>query len=140
MARLHAAAFTMPRPWSEAEIADLLASPLCFALTQPQGFIMGRVVAGEAELLTVAVAPSARGQGIGTTLVRRFMAEVRTRGAERVFLEVAETNVAARALYARAGFVAAGRRRGYYHAADGTAVDAVVMTHGAAPQIAQSLT
>ena len=65
MADVHAAAFTTPRPWSEAEIADLLASPLCFALTEPGGFLLGRVVAGEAELLTIAVAPDARRRGLG---------------------------------------------------------------------------
>lgn len=124
---MHGAAFVMPRPWSEAEIADLLASPLCFVLDEPQGFVMGRVVAGEAELLTIAVDPMAQGQGVGTRLMARFLDELDRRGAEAVFLEVAETNAAARALYARAGFAVTGRRRGYYHAPDGAAVDAVVM-------------
>jgi ribosomal-protein-alanine N-acetyltransferase len=127
MARLHGAAFVTPRPWSEAEIADLLASPLCFVLDESQGFVMGRVVAGEAELLTIAVDPSAQGQGVGTRLMRQFLLALDRRGADRVFLEVAESNAAARALYTRAGFAVTGRRRGYYHGPDGMAVDAVVM-------------
>lgn len=136
MARLHGAAFVMPRPWSEAEIADLLASPLCFVLSEPQGFVMGRVVAGEAEVLTIAVDPAAQGQGVGSRLLLRFLAELRARRATRVFLEVAESNAAARALYTRAGFTVTGRRRGYYHGPDGTAVDAVVMARDVARDVA----
>ena len=123
MAALHAAAFVVPRPWSAAEIAEMLASPLCFALSEPQGFVLGRVVAGEAELLTVAVAPAAQGRGIGGRLVAAFLAEAVQRGAERAFLEVAASNAAALAVYGRAGFAVSGRRRGYYGA-----VDAVMMS------------
>lgn len=132
MARLHGAAFVMPRPWSADEIADLLASPLCFALAEPAGFIMGRVVAGEAELLTIAVDPVAQGHGVGWQLMQRFMGALRDRLAEQVFLEVAEDNAAARALYAKAGFAITGRRRGYYHGPAGQLVDAVVMTRAVA--------
>ena len=127
MASIHKQAFTMPRPWSETEIADLLQSPLCFALHEPDSFVLGRVVAGEAELLTVAVRPAAQGNGIGLRLVQGFLTEVARRGADSAFLEVAQSNLAARAVYAKAGFQPAGRRRGYYHAADGTPVDALVM-------------
>ena len=131
MARLHGAAFLTPRPWSQAEIADLLASPFSFVVVEPQGFVMGRVVAGEAELLTIAVDPKAQGQGVGTRLMRRFLEELDRRGAEQVFLEVAETNAPARALYSRASFTVTGRRRGYYHGPDGVVVDAVVMVRRA---------
>lgn len=127
MARLHAAAFVMPRPWSQAEIADLLASALCFVVTDAQGFALGRVVAGEAELLTIAVDPVAQRRGVGRRLMQAFLEELARRGAETVFLEVAESNAAARALYARAGFTETGRRRGYYQSPDGRAVDAVMM-------------
>jgi ribosomal-protein-alanine N-acetyltransferase len=127
MAQLHGAAFVTPRPWSEAEIADLLVSPLCFALTDPAGFVIGRVVAGEAELLTIAVDPVAQGRGVGGRLMQRFLDELVRRGAQSVFLEVAEDNAAARALYLGAGFQATGRRRGYYHGPGGLVVDAIVM-------------
>lgn len=127
LARLHSAAFVMPRPWSATEIAELLASPLCFLIEAPDGFLIGRVVAGEAELLTVAVRPLAQGRGIGGRLVQSFVDEARLRGADTAFLEVAETNAAARLVYARSRFYQTGRRRGYYHAADGTAVDALVL-------------
>lgn len=127
MALVHAAAFTTPRPWSEAEIAELLASPLCFALTEPGGFLLGRVVAGEAELLTIAVTPAARRHGLGRRLVQGFLDKAHGQGAESAFLEVAASNVAARALYAAAGFTAAGKRRGYYQRPDGTTDDALIL-------------
>lgn len=128
MARLHGLSFVVPRPWSEAEIAGLLASPLCFVLTRDQGFLIGRVVAGEAEVLTLAVDPAARRRGVAAGLVAGFLAEARARGAEVAFLEVAADNAAARELYAAAGFAEAGRRRGYYHGTDGRAVDALILS------------
>jgi ribosomal-protein-alanine N-acetyltransferase len=127
MAALHARSFTTPRPWSEAEITALLASPLVFALTRPGAFLLGRVVAGEAELLTIAVHPDQRRAGLGGALVAAFLTESRARGGESAFLEVAEANTAARALYAACGFAPAGRRRGYYHRPDGASEDALVL-------------
>lgn len=131
MAALHAASFTTPRPWSASEIAALLDSPLVFALhdsaQDPAGFLLGRVVAGEAELLTVAVATDRRRAGTGRRLVEAFLSEAVRRGAESAFLEVAELNIAARALYAACGFQPAGRRRAYYHRPDGGAEDALIL-------------
>lgn len=127
MAALHHQAFTLPRPWSSAEFAALLDSPLVFALTAPGGFLLGRVVAGEAELLTVAVAPEDRGQGRGAELVAGFLAEARLRQAESAFLEVAADNAVAQRLYARQGFQPAGRRRGYYTAPGHLPQDALIM-------------
>ena len=132
MALLHAASFTTPRPWSEAEITDLLSSPLVFTLTEAGGFLIGRAVAGEAELLTVAVDPAARRQGTGARLMAAFLAEARVRNAESVFLEVAADNAAARALYSAAGFQPAGVRRGYYRTPQGRPVDALVLRRGLA--------
>lgn len=127
LAQLHALCFATPRPWSAAEFAEFLASPLCFLLTEPQGFLLGRVIADEAELLTVAVAPEARRQGTGARLLARFAQAAQARGAASAFLEVAESNTAAKALYAQAGWATAGHRKGYYHSPEGAAVDAVVM-------------
>jgi ribosomal-protein-alanine N-acetyltransferase len=127
MAALHGAAFTMPRAWSADEFRDLLANPLVFAATEGAGgLILGRVVADEAELLTVAVDPAQRRLGLGRRLMRAFLAEARRRDATTAFLEVAATNEAAVALYASCGFARTGRRRGYYHAPDGP-VDAILM-------------
>lgn len=129
MAEIHAACFITPRPWSAAEIADLLASTLCFFIAVPSGFLMGRVVAGEAELLTLAVMPVARQRGIGGQLMAGFLTECRARGADSVFLEVAENNPAALHLYARMGFAQTGRRPAYYHPPQGPAVAALILAH-----------
>lgn len=139
LAALHARAFTTPRSWSAKEFAGWLADPLAFLLVEGDaGFLLGRAVAGEAELLTVAVAPEARGRGLGQRLVSRFLYQARLRGAEVAFLEVAEDNAPARRVYSRAGFTQTGRRRGYYRTPEGRPVDALVMqrvlTDAAAPR------
>ena len=131
LAALHGRCFRVPRPWTVAEFAGFMADPLAFVLIEGDaGFILGRAVAGEAELLTLAVAPEARRRGLGRKLVARFLYQARLRGAEQAFLEVAAGNAAARALYARCGFAESGRRRGYYRGPDGVAVDAIVMVRG----------
>lgn len=127
LAAIHAAAFTTPRPWSAAEITDLLSGPGAFLIAEPGGFLIGRVIADEAELLTVAVRPDARGRGLGTRLVAAFLGEARTRGATAAFLEVAADNVAARALYARSGFSETGRRPRYYTTPDEKRIDALIL-------------
>jgi [ribosomal protein S18]-alanine N-acetyltransferase len=127
LAAIHAASFTLPRPWSEPEIASLLASPGVFVVSEPGGFAMGRVVLDETELLTLAVEPAARRQGLGRALLARFGAEAAAAGATRAFLEVAVDNLPAIGLYASAGYREAGRRRGYYHTPGGASVDAVIM-------------
>lgn len=128
LAALHGRCFSTPRPWSAAEFEDLLASRFCFLLTEPGGFLLGRVIADEAELLTVAVDPDQRRQGTGQKLLSRFSETSEKQGATTAFLEVAEDNTAARALYAGAGWAESGRRRAYYHRPDGSAVDALLLT------------
>jgi ribosomal-protein-alanine N-acetyltransferase len=125
LAALHAEAFEAP--WDEASLSALLASPGVFSVEEPDGFILIRVVADEAEILTLAVRPSARRAGLGGRLVDAAVVRAAALGAERMFLEVAEGNAAARALYARTGFAGAGRRRGYYARADGSREDALIL-------------
>lgn len=133
LAALHGRCFTTPRPWDAAAFAGFLADPLAFVLVEGDaGFILGRAVAGEAELLTLAVAPEARRRGLGHRLVARFLYQARLRGAGTAFLEVAADNPAAIALYAKAGFAESGRRRGYYRTPDGARVDALVMARAVA--------
>ncbi|MEI4486097.1 GNAT family N-acetyltransferase [Frigidibacter sp. MR17.14] len=137
LAALHAESFTAPPPFSAAAFAGFLADPTCFLLTEGErggdGFLLGRALAGEAELLTLAVPPSARRQGAGARLVASFLDAARARGAETAFLEVAEGNAPARALYAAAGFTEAGRRRRYYRHPDGTTEDALVLARPLLP-------
>lgn len=126
MATLYARAFPGGRAWSADEIAALAAAP-GFAVTAPTGFALGRAVAGEAELVTIAVDPAARRHGAGRALLADFEDSARSRGADRAFLEVAADNDAARGLYASAGWEETGRRIGYYARPKG-AVDALTMS------------
>jgi [ribosomal protein S18]-alanine N-acetyltransferase len=129
LATLHTHAFRTPAPWSATDFAGFLADPLVFLLVEGDaGFLLGRAVAGEAELLTLAVAPEARRLGIGRKLLARFLYQARLRGAESAFLEVAADNVAAIALYESAGFTQAGLRRGYYQTPEGNRIDALVLS------------
>ncbi len=130
MAEIHARCFTTPRPWRAAEFAALCASPHVFACTcakGAEGFALGRVIAAEAELLTLAVIPDMQGRGIGRGLLGRFEEAARRRGAERAFLEVSQANTRAIALYRAAGYTESGRRSGYYRGGDGRRADAILM-------------
>ncbi|MBU2868785.1 GNAT family N-acetyltransferase [Pacificibacter marinus] len=129
LAALHKASFTLPRPWSETEFAGLLSMADVF-LTCGDGpsFALGRVVAGEAELLTLAVDPNAQGRGLGRVALEAYEVEARRRGADISFLEVATTNTVAIKLYLSHGYAESGRRRAYYAAPDGTKIDAFVFS------------
>ncbi len=78
------------------------------------GFLVARHVSGEWELENIVVAPEFRGRGLGSQLLRALVARVREVESRAVFLEVRESNAAARKLYQKAGFREAGRRRRYY--------------------------
>ena len=125
LASLHAASFA--DAWTEQAIADLLKMPGAFAFAGDTGFILARAAAGEAEILTLAVAPDTRRQGLATALVLAAASHAHLLGAQSFFLEVAVGNDAARALYTRLGFVEAGRRKGYYAAAGRKPEDALVL-------------
>ena len=125
LAALHAQAFAAP--WDAAAFADLLAQPGVFAVVETDGFILIRLVLDEAEILTLAVRPAARRAGLGGRLVGQGAVQAVQGGANRLFLEVAEDNAAARALYARCGFSEVGRRRGYYPSSGGGRIDALML-------------
>jgi ribosomal-protein-alanine N-acetyltransferase len=127
LAALHAAAFTFPRPWTAEEFARLLERPTIFLVGGTHCFALGQAAAGEAELLTLATAPSARRRGLARAALAAFEEEARRRNAESAFLEVAETNLAAGALYAGAGYREVGRRPGYLAAPGGARQDALVL-------------
>jgi ribosomal-protein-alanine N-acetyltransferase len=128
-ALLHAACFTTPAPWSVDAIAGVLADPSCHLVVDdaihPRGFALFRAVMDEAELLTIAVHPDVRRQGIAVRLIRQGLAELSH--AKVCFLEVAVSNVSARALYAQLGFAQAGLRRGYFAHSDGRREDALIL-------------
>lgn len=124
LAALHAAAFPPAEAWGADAFVLMLEMPGSFGLFEPgAGLILARVVAGEAEILTLGVVPAARGAGLGAALLAAALEGAVLRGATVMFLEVAAGNAAAFALYRRAGFLKVGRRRRYY--ADGA--DALVL-------------
>jgi len=94
------------------------------------GYAGLRVAGAQADIQTIAVAPSARRQGIGRALIVELLEEARGRGATEVFLEVRADNASARALYESLGFREIGVRPRYYSGR----VDAVVMRLPLAPQ------
>lgn len=87
-----------------------------------QGFLIAKSVAAEWELENIAIAGPARRRGLGTRLLREFLDHVRAQGASTVFLEVRESNFAARSLYEKWAFEETGRRVRYYHAPDEDAI------------------
>lgn len=129
LAAVHWQAFTPG--WSAAELHELLGGPGTFALLAedpaPIGMILCRAVAGEAEILTLAVVPRARRRGVAKALTLAAVGLARQAKAEEMFLEVAVDNLAAVHLYEAIGFRRAGLRRGYYDRDDGVRVDAAVM-------------
>ncbi len=127
LAALHARANTVDRAWSGAEFASLLARPGAVLLGSGQGFLLGQILAGEGEVLTLATDPAHRRRGIARGLLARFEDQARQGGADAIFLEVAEDNAPAAALYAAAGYLVAGRRPGYYPRNSGRAVAALVL-------------
>jgi ribosomal-protein-alanine N-acetyltransferase len=134
--RLSATAFdpAFREAWNAQQLARGLDDPGAFLLLARErdgaaiGFALTRAVAGEAELLLCAVAPQWRRRGLATALVDAAMAEARSRGARRLFLEVRENNVGARSLYERMGFVPIGARPGYYKSVTGTAAAAITLS------------
>ncbi len=129
LAQVHAEAFEAP--WTASDILRFAEDPGGFALaaeteTGMTGFILCRVMAGEAEVLTLAVRPEHRRRGVARDLVEAAAA-LAGLTAESVFLEVADDNAAGLALYAGAGFTPVGRRAGYYARSGAPAVDAIVM-------------
>jgi Fur family ferric uptake transcriptional regulator len=149
LARLHASLFDAAA-WDAASFRRLLADPTSIALLAGPaatsrasgrarsrdgplpawGLIVGRVAADEAEILTLGVAGDRRRLGIARRLVERLCEVAAERGAWRLYLEVAEGNSAARALYARLGFREVGRRPGYYVHAGAPPEDAINLCLG----------
>jgi ribosomal-protein-alanine N-acetyltransferase len=127
LAQIHAQCFSRPRPWSAAEFRDLLKSASVFQCDCPDGFAIGRLAGPEVELLTIAVAPNARRAGTGRKLLHKFETFAKLADAKQAFLEVAEDNAAAIALYQSSGYRMAGYRKNYYASSTGLKVTALVM-------------
>ena len=114
--------------WSESDYRRLFppfGDRLALVLEEEEvveGFIVARGVWKEWEIENLAVAGPARRRGLGARLLAELLNRVRAAGARNIFLEVRESNRAARALYEKWAFVESGRRRCYYHQPDEDAV------------------
>ncbi|MBP0481613.1 GNAT family N-acetyltransferase [Sagittula salina] len=128
LADLSARAYTHMQPWSAQAFADTLARPHALLTVTEHAFVLGLVVAGEAEVLALAADPDHLRKGHAARTLACFHQDAEKRGASRVFLEVASQNAPARALYAAAGYTPAGLRKGYYPQPGAPADDALVLT------------
>jgi ribosomal-protein-alanine N-acetyltransferase len=97
------------------------------AATDLQAFILVQVAADESEILSIATLPAARRLGLARALIMQAAAEASKNTAIAMFLEVAEDNFAALALYRDCGFTAQGRRRAYYVRRGGSSADALTL-------------
>jgi ribosomal-protein-alanine N-acetyltransferase len=135
VAALHGVNFA--RGWNDGEFSNLLLQNNVFGFVARQtnaifgrpfaGFVLAREVAGEAEILTIAVEQKFGRAGLGWRLMQAAMREAVARGGESMFLEVEDGNVAALALYKKLKFEKVGERRSYYTAKDGSRPTALVM-------------
>lgn len=130
LAAIHAASYPKDERWDASFFAGQLVLPGHFALLNPDGagMILARVMSDEAEILSLAVMPERRRDGIGAALLRAAIARCGELGATRLYLEVSTNNTPARALYNAAGFTMVGHRKRYYP--DGS--DALVLIRVAA--------
>jgi ribosomal-protein-alanine N-acetyltransferase len=120
--------------WDADGMRRLLEHPACVALVATTrhapgliGFIIAQLTADEAEILSIGVDKAWQKQGVGCLLVEALIGLAKRKEARRLFLDVAESNQAALALYARLGFTRMGQRKDYYLHADGQREDALLM-------------
>lgn len=128
LADTHAAAFAQARPWSAEEFANLLDQRFCHVAGDATCFAVFRVIADEAELLTIATHPDAQRQGRALACMSRWHDSASALGAAQAFLDVAADNHPAIALYKACGYVQSGTRTGYYPRSNEAACDAILMT------------
>jgi ribosomal-protein-alanine N-acetyltransferase len=144
IARLHGRLFDPS--WDETAVTQLMQPPAAVALlavaapaqtssgAAPEavpspllGFLLARIAADEAEVLSLGVAPQCQRHGLARRLLAALRDELQGKGAKRLFLEVAADNTPAVGLYLSFGFREVGRRRAYYARRGAAAADAVVL-------------
>jgi ribosomal-protein-alanine N-acetyltransferase len=130
LADIHAQAFDTS--WTDEQLARSMDGPGAYAIAswagdRATGFVIGRAMAGEAEIITIAVRPEDRRRGLGRRLMDAAIATALAFDATVMFLEAAVDNDAAVALYMSMGFETKGRRKHYYARGDGPRIDALIM-------------
>jgi ribosomal-protein-alanine N-acetyltransferase len=137
IASLHAKLF--PTAWDADAVRALIEHPAALSLVatvqgrQIVGFVLAQVAADEAEILTIGVAPEAQRHGIGRKLIEGTMRAAARAEAKRLFLDVAASNAAARALYAACGFKESGLRKNYYTLPGGARDDGLLLSRDLIP-------
>lgn len=127
LADLHARCFDQPRPWSATEFRDLLGTDSTSLIARDHAFALLQIAADTCEILTLAVAPEQRRNGLASELLSRIKDHAADNGCRSILLEVAEHNVAALALYTKCGFTESAVRKDYYRQNDGKRVSARVL-------------
>jgi len=130
LAQLHGVSFH--RGWGEGEFDSMLAerNTLIQLLQMKRkiiGFIVSRMAADEAEILSIAIDPGYRGRGLSRNMLLTHLGHLAGRGVQKVFLEVEENNQPARRLYEQTGFAVVGRRERYYRQSGGEHLNALLM-------------
>ena len=111
-----------PNPWTISMLKGSLAAKadcrkICEGVETIGYYVVQRIL-DEAEILNIVIFKSFQARGYGYSAIRKLQAELARAGIEKIFLEVRESNLAARALYAKTGFEPIGIRPGYYRAAN----------------------
>lgn len=128
LAAMAGRAYRHLEPWTAEQFTATLAQPGALLCTAPHAFVLGQVIADEAEVLALAADPVHQRSGQARQALMRFHEAAFARGAARVFLEVAVHNAPARALYTACGYQQVGLRKAYYKQPGGPNADAVVMS------------
>ena len=127
MAKLHLMSGSLTRPWSESEYKNLLATDTIRFFYVENGFLVGRLIGSDAEILNVIVHPEYRRLGKARYLIGKFEKEAKNVGSSRCFLEVAESNSSANKLYHDLGYLKVGQRKNYYEFIDGRKDNASIL-------------
>ena len=125
---IHHQCFISPRPWTTEEFSQLLKKNLL--IQKSRSFLMGKIVKGEAEILTLAVSPSERRKGLASFLMESFIRKAKLARVDRIILEVAADNKPALDLYIKYSFIRIGERKAYYTSnTQVSASNALVLEH-----------
>jgi len=131
LAKIHGASFSFaPRPWAAEEFESLLTSPNVKLFEHVGGFAVFRFAGPEAELLTIAVDPAFRRQGIAKKLMQTGHESAKSASVQEVFLEVSQENPHAKSLYDQFGYEVRAIRESYYFGPNGQKINGLVMRCG----------
>ena len=127
MAKLHLLSGSLTRPWSESEYKNLLSTDTIRFFYVENGFLVGRLIRPDAEILNVIIHPKYRRLGKARYLIDKFEKEAIREGSSKCFLEVAESNSRANKLYQSLNYLSVGKRKNYYEFVDGRKDNASIL-------------